>query len=287
MTVMFRAITTLLLLFSFGINISAATDLEKLVATEMAFAKKAADTNTRQAFLDFMTADAVMFVPTAGSAKDYWEKRAVTPALLAWHPIWADISADGQMGWTTGPWEFRAKGKDDKPTAFGQFATVWLKQADGNFKFAVDLGIGFENSGFAETAMKYPADAGKGKKNVSDKSHFETTEKLFYSRGWAKAYEPFLAEDCIVLIDGKSPFRGKQNVLAEFLAADLKFDIKDTTTVEVLARRVYSNFSYIYGEYTLTKADKSVQKQNYLQIWKFRDGKWQMVLEVFNDIPSK
>lgn len=284
---MFRAITTLFLVLIFGINISAATDLQKLVNTELAFAKKATDTNTRQAFLDFMTEDAVMFVPTAGNAKEYWEKRAVTPALLAWHPVWADISANGQMGWTTGPWEFHPKGKDDKATAFGQFATVWLKQPDGTFKFAVDLGIGFENSAFAETAMKYPADAGKGKKTVGDRSHYETTEKLFYSRSWAKAYESFLAEDCILLIDGKSPFKGKKDVIAELAAGDLKFDPKNTTNVEVKARRVYSNLSYIYGEYTLVKADKTEQKQNYLQIWKYRDGKWQIVLEVFNDIPGK
>ena len=43
----------------------------------------------------------------------------------------------------------------------------------------------------------------------------------------------------------------------------------------------------INGEITVTKADKSVRKQNFLQVWKYRDDKWQMVLGVFNDIPKQ
>ena len=31
--------------------------------------------------------------------------------------------------------------KDAKPAAFGNFMTVWKKQTDGSWKFALDLGI--------------------------------------------------------------------------------------------------------------------------------------------------
>jgi ketosteroid isomerase-like protein len=278
-----------LLIFSVCLAVPAlaATDLQKLVDTELAFAKKAAETNTRQAFLDFAADEGVVFNPTVTNAKAFWEKRPVSPALLAWHPAWADVSADGQAGWDTGPWEYRPKGKDDQPAAFGQFATFWLKQADGSFKFVVDMGIGYEKSGFAETEVKYPADAGKGSKTVADKSHYEMIEKLFYSRSAAKAYEGVLADDCILLIDGKAAFRGKKDALAEFARQDAAYDPKDTIAVELKARRIYGNLSYLYGEFTLNKKEKPPQKQNFLQIWKYRDNKWQIVLEVFNDIPNK
>ena len=61
--------------------------------------------------------------------------------LLNWYPIVADIARAGDMGWTTGPWEFKSDIKEAKPVAFGNFLTVWKKQADGTFKFAIDLGI--------------------------------------------------------------------------------------------------------------------------------------------------
>lgn len=284
---MFRSLKFLFVVLLAATNVTAATDLQKLVETERAFAKKAAETNTKTAFLEFLADDGVLFTPTVTNGKAFWEKRPVSPALLAWHPIWADVSADGQAGWTTGPWEYRPKGKDDQPVAFGQFATFWLKQPDGNFKFVVDIGIDYEKSGFAETEMKYPADAGKGKKAVEDKTHYDQVMKIFYARSSVSGYEPFLAEDCVMLREGKAMIRGKKDALAELAKADLAFDPKDTTNVEIKARRVYGNLSYIYGEYTVTKADRSAYRQNFVQVWKYRDGKWQIVLDLFNNIPNK
>lgn len=280
-------ISGLLLFICFAVPASAATDLQKLVDTELAFAKKAAETNTRAAFLEFLADDGVLFTPTVTNGKAFYENRPVSPALLSWYPIWADVSADGKAGWDTGPWEFRPKGKDDQPTAFGQFATFWLKQPDGSFKFVVDIGISYEKSGFAEKTVKYPADAGKGKKTVEDKTHYDQVEKLFFSRSMVSAYERFLADDCIMLREGKAMIRGKQDALAELARIDAAFDPKDTTNVEVRARRMYDNLSYIYGEYSVTKPDKSVRRQNFMQVWKYRDGKWQIVLDLFNDIPNK
>jgi hypothetical protein len=271
----------LVISFIFCAQISPANDLKKLVDTELAFAQKAADTNTRQAFLDFAAPDGVIFNPTVVNAKAFWEKRAVGPALLAWYPTWADVSADGQAGWDTGPWEFHPKGKNDPPVAFGQFCTFWVKQPDGSFKFAVDMGIGYEKSGFGEKEVKYPADAGKGKKTVADKTPYDSGEKLFSSQSLARAYEPLLAEDCILLIDGKAAFRGKTNALAEFARQDAAPGPKDAVATEIKGRGVHGNLSYLYGE------TKSLHRQNFLQIWKYRSGKWKIVLEVFNDIPSK
>lgn len=66
---------------------------------------------------------------------------STTSSLLSWQPIFAAVSLAGDLGYTTGPWEFKKDIKDAKPSAFGNFMTVWRKQADGNWKFALDLGI--------------------------------------------------------------------------------------------------------------------------------------------------
>ena len=289
MSAMFKSIIAGFIILALTAIGYAANSLgaQKLADTEIAFAKKAADTNTRQAFLDFAADDGVVFNPTVLNAKAFWEKRAVSPSLLVWYPEWADVSRDGQAGWDTGPWEFHPKGKGDTAAAFGQFATFWVKQKDGRFKFAVDMGIGFEKSGFTGGTVEFPSDVDGGKSSVADRSHFDLTEKLFTSPSLSKAYAGVLAEDCIMLIDDKPVIRGKKDALAEFAKQDAAFEAKDTVAVDVKDRRVYGNLSYLYGEFTVTKADRSIHRHNFFQVWKYRNSKWQMVLTVFTDIPNK
>ena len=61
--------------------------------------------------------------------------------LLSWYPAVAGMARAGDLGYTTGPWEFKNDIHDAKPVAWGHFLTVWKKQADGSWKFAIDLGI--------------------------------------------------------------------------------------------------------------------------------------------------
>src|SRR5689334_7511762 len=84
-----------------------AGDLRKLVDTEQAFARAAAEKGTRAAFLEFLADDGIVFNPTEANGKLVWKARPESPALLAWNPAWADISSDGKLGYTTGGWEFR------------------------------------------------------------------------------------------------------------------------------------------------------------------------------------
>jgi len=267
--------------------VEAARDLQKLVDTELAFAKKAADTNTRQAFIEFAADDGVVFNPTVINAKAFWEKRPVAPAKLEWHPTWADVSSDGNAGWDTGPWQFKPKGKDDAPVAFGQFATFWVKQSDGSFKFTVDMGIGFEKSAFAETEIKYPSDAGKGSIDKTLPSRDESIDPLTaLARGMvSKELRSVFAEDCILLLDGSLSYRGKESVIAALTSKDQA--MAQLSEIDVKSAKTYGNFQYRYGEFKLEKNNKPAQRHNFLQIWKYRDKKWQLVLEVINDIPSK
>jgi hypothetical protein len=42
---------------------------------------------------------------------------------------------------------------------------------------------------------------------------------------------------------------------------------------------------YSWGVYQLTLKDNSIQKWNFAQVWKFRENRWQIVLDVFTPIP--
>jgi ketosteroid isomerase-like protein len=60
---------------------------------------------------------------------------------LTWTPVYADMAASGDLGYTFGTYEFRSKDKDGKPTIeHGKYASVWKKQKDGSWKVVMDMG---------------------------------------------------------------------------------------------------------------------------------------------------
>ena len=60
---------------------------------------------------------------------------------LTWTPVYADMAASGDLGYTYGTFEFRSKDKDGKPTVeYGKYASIWKKQKDGSWKVVMDMG---------------------------------------------------------------------------------------------------------------------------------------------------
>src|SRR5271168_602725 len=60
---------------------------------------------------------------------------------LTWTPVGADISADADLGYTYGTYEFRSKDKDGKPVVdHGKYTSIWKKQKDGNWYVVLDMG---------------------------------------------------------------------------------------------------------------------------------------------------
>ena len=68
---------------------------------------------------------------------------------LTWTPVKAEMAASGDLGYTYGPFVFKANDKDgNSVTRNGKYTTVWKKQKDGTWKVALDMG----NSGSSPTA---------------------------------------------------------------------------------------------------------------------------------------
>jgi ketosteroid isomerase-like protein len=62
-------------------------------------------------------------------------------ATLAWKPFHADVAASGDLGYTLGTYELRAKdGSGQATVAYGKYCSIWKKQPDGSWKWVVDVG---------------------------------------------------------------------------------------------------------------------------------------------------
>ncbi len=109
-----------------------AANPSAIVAAELAFNRLAQERGAQAAFRQTARGDAVMFVPRRVRAQD-WLRGNAPPAGIRWAPHAVYASCDGSAGATTGAWE-GAGG------THGYFTTIWLREANGSFKWALDHG---------------------------------------------------------------------------------------------------------------------------------------------------
>ena len=277
-----KSLIVLLVLFA-AISVSAQSALQKLVATENAFAAMAAEKGTKAAFLANMASDAVVFVPDRANAREFWTARSESRSLLSWAPNYADVSSNGLIGYTTGNWEFRAKGKDDAPSAFGDFITVWQRIPSGEYKFVVDIGVGHDKPAAYSTELappSYPPLANEKNSSAADtaNSFFETAAKM----SLVKAYETFAAPDVRSYREGAQPMLGKKKLISYIKNADAR-----TTMTKRTVFFGSADIAYVLNTYSQTRKDNDVEKGNFMQIWKLINGRWQIVLDIFKPVPAK
>jgi ketosteroid isomerase-like protein len=119
--------------------------LDSLVASERAFSALSVEKGMRDAFLAYLADDAVIFRPLPMNGRTSWESRGPVPGTLIWEPSFAEVSVDKDLGYTTGPWEYRppadSTGKvSPDAIAYGHFVSVWQRQPKGPWKVVIDLG---------------------------------------------------------------------------------------------------------------------------------------------------
>jgi ketosteroid isomerase-like protein len=274
-------------------------DLKSLVETERAFSRTSAEKGIRESFAEFIAADGILFRPTAVFGKKWMQAHPLPPStarpLLSWQPIFAAVSLAGDLGYTTGPWEFKQDIKDAKPSAFGNFMTVWKKQADGNWKFALDLGI--SNPEPKTTTPRWEPDniqpVTRSFKRIDPEA--ARTALLNVDRDFSKASadqgprEAFLlyaAKDVRLFRNDHFPFVGKM------AAADALVPITAewTWTPSFAGVSVSGDLGYSYGIYELrdkSGAGSVSERGNYARVWKKVNGEWKLVVDVADPLPPE
>jgi ketosteroid isomerase-like protein len=121
-------------------------ELQSLIDAENSFAALSKSTSTRTAFLEYLSDSTILFEREGiVKGKKSWMARKDEPSLLFWWPVFVGISQGGDLGFTTGPWQWSESHKD-KPRAQGYYATVWKKTQANKWKIATDIGISFPDS---------------------------------------------------------------------------------------------------------------------------------------------
>jgi ketosteroid isomerase-like protein len=297
---MMKKIILLFVLLAFAVvgtaqkSASLAPDLQAMVETERAFAHTATEKGIRDSFLAFIADDGILFRPTAVNGKQFLEKQQPDSGLLTWQPAYADISGAGDMGFTTGPWQYREKGPEDQPGAFGTFMTVWRKQADGSWKFAIDFGISHDQPG-EMAAWQLPSNFNRNKTSAKadvakEQASLLALEGKFseasQANGFAKAFINYAADDVRILRRGMLPIVGFKEASA---ALALKTGTRPITWQPIKAEVASSgDMGFTYGGFILGSKVKGdvAMKGNYVRVWKKQSGKWRVVMDVMVETPK-
>lgn len=271
---------------------NAAQALREMVDTERAFSRMSEEKGTREAFSAFIADDGILFRPRAVVGKKWMQEHPMPPSqtrpLLTWQPIYAFMSRSGDLGYTTGPWQYKNDIKDAKPSAFGNFMTVWKKQADGHWRFVLDLGISNPEPStniqpsFPRIATRHFAAVDLNKVRSDLLNEEREFSKASADLGAAEAF--LLKADVGVRVyrENQMPFIGRAAAAKAMYPATIVWSW--TPAFADVSRA--GDLAYSYGTYELRdkKTGAVTEGGNYARVWKNVAGMWRVVIDVANPV---
>ena len=122
-------------------NDNSSTAKEEIIASDKAMSKLASEIGFSQALMEYADEEFTKFndgeFPVIGKnafAEKIKDKKITK--TLSWEPVKAEAAKSGELGYTWGNWKFIAT----DTTYYGNYFTVWKKQADGKWKVTLDGG---------------------------------------------------------------------------------------------------------------------------------------------------
>jgi len=262
---------------------------QTLVELEKKFYETGQEEGTRAAFLTFLAEDAIGFEPAPQSARNVWEARAEGGISLKWRPVFAAISRSGDLGYTTGPSEWRRNKTDEKPFGHGQYVSIWKKQKDGTWKVALDVGSEVPGAPRIEEPLVLslpvdpPAEQLKGVALTRGLRNAEGQFMLAAKKDSTEALTDAAMENVRVIREGVHPAVGAP-------AAGLMLSVRrGNLTLQRMGGEMSEagDLAYSYGRYTLTRGGNE-ERGSYLQIWRTNKAhEWKLELDYQTPVPTE
>jgi ketosteroid isomerase-like protein len=276
---------------------SVPEELRELVETERAFSRASTRRGMKDAFVEYAAPDGLLFRRTVVNAKELWRQTTPAPTgLLTWRPTFADISLVGDMGYTTGPWEFRAKRADKEAAGHGHFVTVWRRQPNRRFRFALDIGVSHAAPSSPSNVLRHPTLPSRAVRRAADvlinaQTGVIEAERVLAqaaaSKGLAEAFISSADAGARIYRQNTFPTVGRERVrdTPEAKAGTTTWKLTDA----VASRSGDLAYSYGTYEYRAKAGDEKPSEQgHYVRIWKRTPVEpWRIVLDITNPVKDK
>ncbi len=253
--------------------------LDSLIATEREFAATSVTDGPRSAFLQYFSDSVVTFNP---------EPQKGTASLrsgpdfgpLEWEPEIAEVSAAGDMGYTSGPYHAT---RPDGSVAWGHYHSVWGRPPGGGWKVLLDMGgphgepppVGeVERAGVRIGSARLARGASAGDLLAHDRAY----QVAYREHGRSAALEKFAAERLRAYRYGQLPLPGRSAADSDQAARHESMEWNPVGG----GVAVSGDLGYTYGTGRMTRdgMEGGLRTVSYSRIWR-RDpaGTWRIVLE--------
>jgi ketosteroid isomerase-like protein len=251
--------------------------LESLVQAERSFAHASVEHGIRASFLQFFADDGMVFTSIPRRGKEVYSAYQEKGEQLSWEPAFAAVSHAGDLGCTTGPWSLKASAADTKPVAFGEFASIWKRQSDNQWKVIVDLGIDHPGPANHKELELLPPETEKAAA-AKPLEQLKIAQTALLDRLRNDSSDPIISvahEKIRALRPDNEPAIGKE--AAKYLLQRDHAQITRNKMAGGVSRS--GDLAYEYGSYSAA-ADKP-ERGHFLSVWRLdRSGSWKLVLDV-------
>ncbi len=258
-----------------------------LVEAEQAFCQTVEEEGIRKAFLEFLSEDGVVFQPGPVLATEWYREHPSGSGVLAWEPIYAEISGAGDLGYTTGPWEYKTDPHSEKPVGFGHYISIWRTRNGAPWRVLVDVGVAHEPPADQPHVLELyePPLRGYPDKSIdAERMALSEAERDFShlakTQGLGTALAAYAADDIRLYRKGHLPSVGKKTML-DHVGEGERYEKHEVMKTAV---SVSMDLGYTYGSTMVvrTPAGKgSSETIGFLRIWRRnQSSRWRIVLDV-------
>jgi len=268
------------LFFFVSTFLSAQTDsiAFQLAQAERDFAKSAGSTGIRSAFLANLDDQSVVFYPRPVNAKETISAEGETPGSLVWSPVVVEVSSSGDLGFTTGPSEYRSGDSTDNSVHYGCFVSMWKKNIGGAWKVILDIGLGYPEHARREEKVRvrqlHQRFVDRSATQESARSSLLRSDLEFSQaeteKGTDVALVKFATEDVRVYRPGFFPAEGSEQIRA--VLKDEKLARFTCTDGQVSGS---GDIGFTYG----LAVDATSDTSNCVRIWR-KENSWKVVVDL-------
>lgn len=242
----------------------------KLPDAERAFARYASTHTVKQAFLHFLDSAGLVFNRgTAMNGLASWQKQPDNNFRLVWYPVHYAVSGDNSLGFTTGPYE----AGNGTNAGFGNFTSVWKKDAANEWKLLIDLGTSYNTSLYDTISPTSLSFASLTPTLTNDTSVMEIEQAFitaFETKG-VDAYRNVITNGTWLNTDKQHPAHTADQINMQL--SSLKPSMKFIPTNGTIAKS--HDLAYVYGTIMYEHG-----KENYLRIWAHTKDGWKLLCQV-------
>ncbi|UKJ08296.1 DUF4440 domain-containing protein [Solitalea lacus] len=295
--IVIKLISTLYLVTILTSNLFSQTVpdfIENIIHRDKQFSAMAGQKGIKEAYLSVLHKDGIIFRPEPVNGINYFKLLPNDiPGTLTREPVFADVSNDQTLGFTTGPYDY--KGENDGVISInsGEYVSIWIKEKK-KWELMLDLGIAHGKTAFTpQFTYANPMTFGMKRATLDfiaeeqQKNSMEilkATDELYcgaITNGKTETtYKEFLSSSIRLLRNNQLPILGKSPALTYLNSQYVEYSYRNSHVYVAPSR----DLGYTTGTGSITtivKNQKTTQNINYLRVWrKENSGFWRIVLDI-------